>query len=285
MKYLALPARFKPFRTLLVSAATAALCLQAAILLDWIFIPGWFYLLMFSTTFLIYSLHDGYSTRRTKIAGSKSSLSFRQRGYLIYFIVACLFISGYLFLKLNWIQLAWVLFTGLLITVWYLPVLPFKSAGRLKASRYLQLLVPVLIWTISTTVIPTTFIPYGFDSKFWWLMVSRFLYLLAIYWPCSMMAASENNPSQEKTKPGFFGNKKDFVIIYPALVLATLSLLPAVAAGISIRHAIALVTSYTITAMLVKYSINHPLSTNGCLIREGGILLQTLLICIAVLIP
>lgn len=285
MKQLALLARFIHFTNILISAATAAICFQTALLLDWIYIPSWFYLFMFSNTFLQYGIHDLYSKKGSTNARPKFAFFLRHRPYFIFFIFTSLVVSAYLFFKLTPLQAVWLAILGLLTLLYSFPLLPFKRLRRFKDNGVLKLFILVLVWTLSVTVVPATFIPYGFDAKFWWLLVSRFFYMLAICIPFDVRDDMADAKTVRNTMVSLFGEKACYQLSYASLVMAAICFWPVVMAGIPIITAVAMFVSLAITAWMVAYSNRHRFSPNSYLMLDGSMILQTLLIWIAMLIP
>jgi hypothetical protein len=283
MRQLALLARFLIFPYLLFGIATAGLCFQTAILLDWIFIPPWFYLFMFSNTILLCSLYDLYIKKRTTNPTPNSNFSSRERPCIIFFLITSFPVSGYLAMKLTGFQAGWLLIMGLLIIAFCFRIRHFEPPGKFKVNNTVKLLLPVIVCTTCTTVIPATFIPYGFDTKFWWLLANRFFYLLAI----CILLATRYGMADMKSGSGVasLSEGRYYNLMYVALVISAFIVLPAVMSGISMRNAVALVIILVITAWAARYNRKHSILVNSIQLWVGILILQTLLIWIAVLIP
>lgn len=285
MKQLAVFARFIHFTNLLISTATVALCFQTSILLDWLFIPNWFYVFMFTGTFLLYGLHHLSISGGTTTGKPKPAYWLKNRQILIGYVAASAIITGYLFFNLHTRQLKWLAVLVAITLFYSIPVLPFKKLRKPRQNGVLKLLVLAAVGTITTTVIPTTFIPYGFDSKFWWLATVRFFYMVAIYIPFEIRDEITDGKSYNATLVSIFGEEGCYKLSYAALGIAAFGVVPGLLIGVNILFLIMLLLSLIITGWMINYSSRQVFSPNSYMILEISMILQTLLICIPLLIP
>jgi 4-hydroxybenzoate polyprenyltransferase len=285
IKLLASFARFVHFSNILIGAATVALCIQTAVLLDWLYIPNWFLLFMFSNTILQYGLHDLFTKKGTTNAKPKLAFWIKNRPYFIASIVLAAITSSYFLFQLKWIQLLWLATLGALTLAYSFPVLPFKQLRRFKQNGIVKLTVLVIVWTVSTTVLPATFIPYGFDEKFWWLLALRFLFMLAICIPFDVRDDITDVKTARHTLVSLIGEKKCYQFSYACLLATAILLIPGYYLHIPNLYLVGLWISIACTAWMVFYSSRHMFSPTSYIMLDASMLLQTVLVCTAMLIP
>ena len=282
MKQLAAFARFLHFSNLLVCVAMATLCFQTALLLDWLFIPEWFYLFIFSSTFLLFCLRDLNYKKAGRLQETRAAFLIRYSKYFIPFIGIALVLSGYLLFKLKGAQLSLLILPGLLAIVYCLPLDTCRSRLQQIALNWI---VPVIVCSFITTVLPASFIPYGFDNKFWWLLMFRFSWLLALLFTSKIVAIKIDHP-KPVNETGTMSHRNGYLLIaYAAIATAIISFFFAFRTGFPLELIIALLVSLIITVLTIRYRLRHPFSLAALLLVSLCIILQTMLVCIATLIP
>ena len=284
-KLLASFARFVHFSNVLIAIATVALCLQTALLLDWLFIPNWFYVLMFCITILQYGLLGLFAKKDTANAKPKPGFWNRNPPYFIGTIVIAALVTAYLFFHLKWLQIYWFILIWVLTLACRFPILPIKLRRRFRQNDILKLLVLVIVWTVSTTVLPATFIPYGFDKKFYWLLAFRFLFTLAICIPFDVRGDITDIKTARRTMVSLMGEKLCYRLAYLCLLIGAILLIQGYYLDVPIYYLIALLLSLIATAWMVDYNGKHMFSTTSYIIPGASMILQTVLVCTAILIP
>jgi hypothetical protein len=224
-KILAPFARFVHFSKLLIGISTVALCLQTALLLDWLYIPDWLYVLMFCNTILQYGLPELFSKKETTNATPKPGFWIGNRPYFIGAVVIAALVSAYLFFNLKWVQIYWFFLMWVLTFGYGFPILSFKQQRRFRHIGILKLLVLVMVWTISTAVLPATFIPYGFDKKFYWLLAFRFLFMLAVCFPFAVRDDITDIKTVRRTMISLMGENLRYRLSYLCLVTGAILLI------------------------------------------------------------
>lgn len=282
MKLPASFARLIPFTNVLTGLSAMALCLQTALLLDWLFIPGWFYVFVCCNAFLLYALHDRFAKPGTANAKACTVAPLHTSSYVTWLIVIAAFVSVYLCFKLSSTQLAWESLLLLPVLAYFLPVIRFKKLPRYKQNNTAKLFITVIAWVILTTVMPATFIPYGFDAKFWWLLFFRLLFIPALYIPAYLRNDINATRQVHHTPAPVASKKPSYLFSYAALIAAALSLIAGHTAGIPAWYLAAVLVSLLITVRMIKYS-SQLSPVVSYLVPVAAIVLQTMLICIPAL--
>lgn len=143
----------------------------------------------------------------------------------------------------------------------------------------------LIVWTISSTVLPATFIPYGFDDKFYWLLTFRFLFMLAICIPFDVPDDITVIKTTRNTMASLMGEKRCYQLSYLCLLIAALLLIPGYYLDVFIHYLAALLLSLIATAWMVDYSSKRMFSLPSYIMLDASMKLQTVLVCTAILIP
>ncbi|MES2646232.1 MAG: hypothetical protein V4717_05110 [Bacteroidota bacterium] len=240
---------------------------------------------MFSNTILQYGLHDLFTKKGSTNAKPKLAFWIKNRSYFIASIVLAAITSGYLLFNLTWNQFVWLAALGAITLAYSFPILPFKQLRRFKQNGIIKLTVLVIVWTVSTSVLPATFIPYGFDEKFWWLLAFRFLFMLAICIPFDVRDDITDIKTARHTLVSLLGEKKCYQISYGCLFVSAMILVPGFFLNIPLFYLASLLVSLAFTAWMVYYSSKHVFSPTSYIMLDASMLLQTVLVCTAMLIP
>jgi hypothetical protein len=284
MQPLARIAWFRPVEKLLFSIAGVSLCFQTALLLDWLFIPRWFYLFILCCSFWLQSISNLKAIRQPANTATNSSSGLLKTITLIANIVATI-IFGYFSLRLHKLQFAWLFVWICLIAACNFPFHRYKNIAFLREHRLLKLFTIIIAWLVSTIIIPATFIPFGFDRRFWWLLAVRFFYLLSVFIAAALQYELREAKTAKLSLVLLFGEEGSYKLCYAALAISAFGIVPGLFIGINILWLIPILISLVISGQMINYSRRHLFSPASHLLPAASMILQTLLVCIPLLIP